>query len=151
MEAENLHGRLSVGVIGWLEAQVLQTHLAEEVLEEAHEATERQTKVGDNALDLVELGQMGSVDSLVTEDTVDGEVARRSRVLSETVEYPSGYGGGMCSEHEAQTFVCGPRVPVSHGAESALLVHLLYVLPVLLKVARLGLLVGCVGLREEFP
>lgn len=97
VETENLHGRLGVGVICRLEAQVLQTHLAEEVLEEAHQAAERKTKVGDDALNLVELGQMGSIDGLIAEDTINGEVARRSRVFGETVEDPGRNGGGMCS------------------------------------------------------
>lgn len=80
MEAENLHARLRVGIVRGLEAQLVDAHLGEEDLHEADEPAEGEAEVGDDALDLVELGQMGGVDGLVAEDAVDGEVARRPRV-----------------------------------------------------------------------
>lgn len=88
VEAEDLHTGLGVGVESGLEAQVRETHVGEEVFQEAHQATEGETKVGDYTFDLVELGEMGCVDCFVTEDTVDGEVARRTWVFGETVERP---------------------------------------------------------------
>jgi hypothetical protein len=73
--SEDFHRRLSVRVVSGFEAQARDTHAGEEVLEEALEAAERQTKVCDDAFDLVELGEMGGVDGFVAEDAVDGEVA----------------------------------------------------------------------------
>lgn len=80
MEAENLHTRLRVRIISGLEAQLMDAHLGEEHLHEAYETAEGEAEVGDDALDLVELGQMGGVDGLIAKDAVDGEVARRPRV-----------------------------------------------------------------------
>lgn len=42
-----------------------------------HKAAQCQIVIGDNALNLVELGEMSRVDGLVPEHTIDGEVTGR--------------------------------------------------------------------------
>lgn len=102
MKAEDLHARLRVRVIGRLEAQPMDAHLGEEDFHEADEAAEGKTKVGDDALDLVELRQMGGVDRLVAEDAVNGEVAGRARVGGEAVQHVGGDCGRVGAQDEAQ-------------------------------------------------
>ena len=75
METEDLKGRFSVGVIGGLEAELVDPHLREEDFHEADQPSEREVVVRDHAFDLVEFGEVGGVDSFVAEDSVDGEVA----------------------------------------------------------------------------
>ena len=87
MVAENLHTRLGVRVVSRLETQLVDAHLGEEDLHEANQTTESQTEVGDDTLDLVELSQVGSVDCLITEDTVDTEVASWPGVGGQLVQH----------------------------------------------------------------
>ena len=112
MVAEDLHGRLGVRVVGGLEAQVGNAHVAEEVLKETLEATKSEAKVGNDTFNLVELGQVSSIDSFVTEDTIDGEVARRTGIFCKAVEGPSRDCGGMCAEDKAKGFIFFPWVSV---------------------------------------
>jgi hypothetical protein len=79
--SEDLHRRLGVGVVGRFEAQARDTHVGEEVFEEALEPAKRETEVSDDAFDLMELGEMGGVDGFVAEDAVDGEVAGGARIF----------------------------------------------------------------------
>jgi hypothetical protein len=81
MVAEDLHRWLRVRVVGGFEAQVRDSHVSEEVFKEALEATECEAKVCNHAFNLVELGEMRRINSFVTEDTVDGEVACRAGVF----------------------------------------------------------------------
>lgn len=74
MVSEYLHGGLSIGIVGGLEAEVVHTHFGEEGAHEADEVAKGEVVVGDDAFDLVEFGEMGGVDCFITEDTVDGEV-----------------------------------------------------------------------------
>src|SRR5690606_17858723 len=72
VKTENLHRRLSVRVVRGLEAQVVYAHLGEEGAHEANQIAKREIPVGNNALNLVELSEMGGVNGFVAEDTVDG-------------------------------------------------------------------------------
>lgn len=102
MVSKDLHTRLRVRVIRGFKAEVLDAQFREEIFQEPHEPAEREAEVGNDTLDLVELGQMGGIDGLVAEDTVDGEVAARldlAAVLgchaSKSVENPGRDGGGV--------------------------------------------------------
>lgn len=105
--AEDFHAGLGVGVVGALELEIGDTHLAKEDFHELHQTAERQAVVGNDTLDLVELCQMRSVDRLVAEHTVDGEVARGRRAAvgslfrGELLQQRGGNGCGVCSQDEA--------------------------------------------------
>ena len=107
--AEDLHGGLRVGVVGGLEAELLDADAAEELLEHVHHVGEGEVAVDDEALDLVELAEVSLVHLLVTEDAVNGEVTAGLEValaslgvdgaaLRELVEDPRRDGGGVRSE-----------------------------------------------------
>ncbi len=87
MEAVNLQARFRIGIIGRLEAKLVYPHLRKEDFHEADQAAEGEAEVGDDAFDLVELGEVGRVDGFVAEDAVDGEVAGRVRVRGEFVQH----------------------------------------------------------------
>jgi len=55
MEGKNLQGRLSVGVVCWLESQVVKTHLVEEGAHESDQIRERQPVISDDPFNLMEL------------------------------------------------------------------------------------------------
>lgn len=57
------------------------TEFGEELVEDAHEITESEAVVGNHALDLVELGQMGGVQGFVSEHPVNGEILDRRELL----------------------------------------------------------------------
>lgn len=50
------------------------TEFGEELVKDAHEISESEAVVGNHALDLMELGQMGGIQGFVSEHPVDGEV-----------------------------------------------------------------------------
>lgn len=50
------------------------TEFGEELVKDAHEISESEAVVGDHALDLMELGQMGGIQGFVSEHPVDGEI-----------------------------------------------------------------------------
>lgn len=149
VEAEDFHAGLGVRVIRGFEAQVFDSHVAEEVFEEALEAAEGEAKVGDDAFDLVEFSEVGCVDGFVAEDAVDGEVAGGAGVGGEAVEGPGGYRGGVRAEDEAEGFGGGPGVAVAYGAKGAVLVDFLDIVPVLLEVAGFGGALFALGGGEE--
>lgn len=60
---------------------VLPTEFGEELVKDAHEISESEAVVGDHALDLVELCQMGGVQGFVSEHPVDGEILDRRELL----------------------------------------------------------------------
>ena len=134
MEAEDLQTRFRVRVVGGFEAQALDAHFGEEDLHEADEAAEREAVVGDDAFDLVELGEVGGVDAFVAEDAVDGEVARGFGGRGELVEHVGRDGGGVGSEDEFEGFVFVVRVAVAYGAVLARLVDLFDVVEVFVVV-----------------
>ena len=134
VETKDLERGLSVGVIRRLEAQPMDPHLRIKDLHEANQVAEREAKVSNDALDLVELGEMRGVDGLVAEDAVDGEVARGPRVGGELVEHVDGGGGRVGAEDEAEGLFLAPGVAVADGAELAVLVDVADVVPVFFVV-----------------
>lgn len=87
VKPKHLQARLRIGVVRRLESEPVDPHFREEDLHEADQASEGEPEVSDDAFDLVELGQMRSVDAFVAEHAVDGEVPRRARVSSKFVEH----------------------------------------------------------------
>ena len=87
MVPEDLHTGFSVGVVGRLEAQLVDTHLGEEDFHESDQSAQRESEVCNHTLDLVEFSQVGCVNGLVAEDTIDGEEACRARVGGEFVQH----------------------------------------------------------------
>lgn len=77
---KHLQARFRVRVVRGLEPQPLDPHFPEEHLHEPNQPAQRQPKVRNDTLDLMELGEVGGVDGLVAENAVDGKVARRTRV-----------------------------------------------------------------------
>jgi len=71
MVAKNFHGWLGVGVVGRFPANFLDAHLLEKNVHEADEVTKREVAVSNDALDLVELCEMGGIDAFVPEDAID--------------------------------------------------------------------------------
>lgn len=74
MVAEDLETRLRVGVESRLVLELGDSNLLEEGLHDAQEMAEPDVVVCDDSFDLVELGKMSGVKSLVSEDTVYREV-----------------------------------------------------------------------------
>jgi hypothetical protein len=67
----NLQAGLSVRVVGWFELDVRDTNLLEELSDDSHQGAEVGVFVYDESFDLVELGQVCSVKSLVTKNAGD--------------------------------------------------------------------------------
>ena len=86
METKDLHARFRIRVVSGLEAQIVDTHFREEDFHEADESAQCQAVVGNDAFDLVEFGEVCSVDALVAEDAVYREVARGAGIGGEFVE-----------------------------------------------------------------
>lgn len=57
------------------------TEFGEELVKDAHEIPESEAVVGNHALDLMELGQVGGIQGFVSEHPVDGEVLDWSELL----------------------------------------------------------------------
>ena len=74
MEGEDLHTWLCVGIVCWLELELGHSEFLEELVEDADEIAQGQVAVSYDSLDLMELGQMGGVQGLITEYFVDREV-----------------------------------------------------------------------------
>jgi hypothetical protein len=87
MEPEDLQTWLCVRVIGWLEAQVVDAHLLEEDFHKANQAAKRESIIGDHALNLVEFSKMSLIDSLISKDPINGEVASWTRIKGELVKH----------------------------------------------------------------
>jgi hypothetical protein len=73
METKHLHAGLCVRIERWLEANVCDAELAEELTQNTHQIAKRQVVISNQAFDLVELGQMCSIHLFVTIDTIDRE------------------------------------------------------------------------------
>ena len=86
VEAKDLHARFRIRVVGGLEAQSVDAHFREEDFHEADESSQGQAVVGNDSFDLVEFCEMCSVDALIAEDAVYGEVACRAGIGGEFVE-----------------------------------------------------------------
>lgn len=77
MVAKHLHAGLCVWVVGWLEAELCDTQLGEELPQNAHEVAQGEAVICHHTLDLVELSQVRGVQGLIPEYAVDGEVLDR--------------------------------------------------------------------------
>ena len=86
VEAKDLHAGFRVRVVSGLEAQIVDAHFREEDFHEADESAQGQAVVGNDAFDLVEFCEVRSVDALVAEDAVYGEVACGAGIGGEFVE-----------------------------------------------------------------
>ena len=119
---EDLHRGLGVGVVSGLESQTGDTHSLEELLHELDQVAQSDVVVGQDTFDLVELSEMGGIDGLVTEHTVDGEQPGGLWVLGQRVQHSGGDGGGVRSQDQFLTLLGLPVVTVTDGAELTLLV-----------------------------
>lgn len=159
---EDLHGRLGVRVVGGLEAEVGVAGPCEELLHKADEVAEGDVVVGDDALDLVELCQVGGVGGLVTEDAVDGEHLcglEAAGLVGNLVEHVGGDGGGVGAKEQLLALGVREGRAVADRAVAADLVRLLDALKVrgvglqsahgVLDVERVLQLAGGVLLRHE--
>jgi len=98
--------------------------------------SERDSNISDDSLDLVELGQMGSVGSLVPEDSINTEHLgglESSGLVREVVEHLSRNGGGVGSEEETLRFGEGEGSSVSYRSMSSRLVDGRYSVVVVLR------------------
>mmetsp|Transcript_32088 Transcript_32088/g.76699 ORF Transcript_32088/g.76699 Transcript_32088/m.76699 type:complete len:411 (-) Transcript_32088:84-1316(-) len=114
MPVENLHAGLGVGVVGWLETDVLEAEFLEELFDHAHQVSERQVAVHHQAFDLVELGEVGGVEGLIPEHSVDTEVLFGGELLllRQAVQHLGRDGGGVSAEQVLLGLGYAPRVPV---------------------------------------
>jgi hypothetical protein len=87
MEPEDLQTWLCIRVIGRLEAQVVDAHLLEEDFHKANQATKRESVICDHAFNLVEFSKMSLIDSLISKDAINGEVASWTRIKRELMEH----------------------------------------------------------------
>ena len=95
MIAEDLHARFGVGIIRWFESEPIYAHFGEEDFHEADQTTERQTVISYYTLDLVEFSEMRSVDSFVSENSVDREITCRARDGREFIQHRGRDRSGM--------------------------------------------------------
>ncbi len=77
MEGKDLQTRLSVGVVSWLVLELLDSDLSEEDLHDAQEVIKPKVSVDDEALDLMELCEVSSIEVLIAVNSIDGEVLHR--------------------------------------------------------------------------
>ncbi len=132
--AKDLQAGFRVRIVGGLETQAVDPHFGEEDFHEADESSQGQAVVGYDTFDLVEFGEMGSIDAFVAEDAIDGEVACWMWVRGEFVKHVSGNGGGVGPKHKFERFSLIERVAVAYGAVLPRLVDLFYVFEVLLVI-----------------
>lgn len=95
MKAEDFHAGLGVWVVGWFEAELLESEAVKEGSDDGLEVPQTESIVGDDSLHLVELGEMSGVQGLVAENSVDTEVPRR---LEGLLRYVQGGGVGLKSK-----------------------------------------------------
>lgn len=126
-----------------------------------HKTTKGQIVVSNDTLDLVEFSQVRSIDGLVTEHTINGEVtgwwwaAIGALLLCQFVQHVGTDGGGVRSKDELLRLLSGPWIPVAYRAIFSFLYvqlalvwcrHLLYTYLVhILDVIPVGLVVTFVA------
>lgn len=84
MIAEYLHARLGVRIVRGLELEPSDAELLEELVQRANEIAQREPVIGDNALDLMELGEVRRVQGLVAEHSVNTEIFHRPELALQT-------------------------------------------------------------------
>lgn len=97
MESEDFERRLGVRVISRLEANLLNTHLAEEDPHETNQIGQSKVAIRNDTFNLVEFGQVGSVHGLVSENSVDAEQLGRSETVVLCSDVIVGLAGGSTS------------------------------------------------------
>ena len=71
MKGKYLHARLCVWIIRWFKSQVAHAKFFEELSEYAQQIAKSYAHVGQNAFDLMKLGQMCGVQSFISEHFID--------------------------------------------------------------------------------
>ena len=141
MIPEYLHRWLSIGIIRRLELDISDPNFIEESLNEELQLRQSQSMTNDHSLDLMKLGQMSRVESLIPEDSINREELPRSKdsrpekLLSNLVEIPGRDGSRMSPENILGGLLGRPVVVPSLRLEIDVLIpslmHLLYSLFVL--------------------
>ena len=124
--SEDLHRGFGVGVEGRLEAELLDANLLEEGFDGTDQVAQGEVVVGHEALDLMELAEMGGIHGLVTEDTVDGEVSgglESTLLVGKLVQHLRRHGRGVRTEKILEGFLPLEVVAVADGTGSTNLVH----------------------------
>ena len=118
---------LGVRVVSWLELQVGYTDLLEEDLDDSHQMSQTNILVGDQTFALVELGQVSSIQSLVSEDSVDGEVFDwlELLLLSKFVKHLRTDSSGVSSQQILLSLFMLPLILVALGTKTTSLMNLL--------------------------
>ena len=78
---------------------------------------------------------MGSIDTFVAEDSIDGEIPRRMWVRGKLMEHVGRNGGGVGSEDEFEGFIFSVRVAVAYRAIFARFVNLFHVFEIFVVVS----------------
>lgn len=78
---EDFHGGFSVGIEGRLDFDILDADPVVESSQDPDEVGKTKIVVNDEALRLMELRQMGAIQSLIPEDAVDREELSRSELI----------------------------------------------------------------------
>ena len=139
MVAEDLEGRLGVGIVCGFVLQTLQANLLEEGLHDAQQMSQANVLVHDQAFNLVELRQMSGVKCLVTEDSVDTEVLHGLEdtgllsLLSKLVEHLRADCRGVGAKDVLLGLLKGPAFAVAEGVLESVFVGGLYALLVLFR------------------
>jgi hypothetical protein len=81
MPTEHFHTRFSVRIVGGLELQLGNSQLLKELSNDSHEVTQSEIVVCDQTLHLVELSQVGSIQTLITEHAVNTEIFLGTELL----------------------------------------------------------------------
>ena len=140
MESEDLQTGLRVRVVGGLVAELLDADFGEEGFHEAKQVVQTNATIDDDTLNLMELSQMGRIQSLVTEDTVDGEVLHwlELLLLSLQVEHLGADSSGMRPEDVLHGLLFAPAGAVPERTWQAILVGASHTLTVLFGDAVAG-------------
>lgn len=134
--SKDFHGWFGVWVEGRLETKLSDSNLLEESFDGSNQITKGQIIVGYKTFDLVELAQVSCIHSLVTEDTIDGEVSCRletSRLVGQLVQHLRRNSSGVCSKQILESFFPLEIVAVSDRSSSTDFVHGLYSFIVFLR------------------
>lgn len=71
MESEDFKTWLRVWIVSWLILQLSNANFGEEGVHDTEEMTEANSAIDDDTLNLVELSQMGSIQSFIPEHSVN--------------------------------------------------------------------------------
>lgn len=100
MEAEDFERWLCVGVEGWLVLDLLDTYFLEELIYDTHQVAQSDASIDHHSFALMEFSQMGSIQSFISEHSVDREVFNWLEffLLGKFVEHLRADSGGVSSE-----------------------------------------------------